>query len=156
MRAEPTRADPLSRLRERARVRDSERARVRARTLRATSTDAERLLWSRLRDRRFGGSRFRRQHPIGPFFADFACVEAKLIIEVDGGQHYEADVQRSDATRSHELQCRGYDVLRFSNREVLGEVDGVLTRVLAWLRMHRGTDPHPGPLPLAGEGDSDE
>lgn len=144
MRAEPTRADPLSRLRERARVRDSERARVRARTLRATSTDAERLLWSRLRDRRFGGSRFRRQHPIGPFFADFAC------------QHYEADVQRSDATRSHELQCRGYDVLRFSNREVLGEVDGVLTRVLAWLRMHRGTDPHPGPLPLAGEGDSDE
>jgi len=117
---------------------------VRARTLRATSTDAERLLWSRLRDRRFGGSRFRRQHPIGPFFADFAC------------QHYEADVQRSDATRSHELQCRGYDVLRFSNREVLGEVDGVLTRVLAWLRMHRGTDPHPGPLPLAGEGDSDE
>lgn len=144
MRAEPAKADPLSRLRERARVRDSERARVRARTLRATSTDAERLLWSRLRDRRFGGSRFRRQHPIGPFFADFAC------------QHYEADVQRSDATRSHELQCRGYDVLRFSNREVLGEVDGVLTRVLAWLRMHRGTDPHPGPLPLAGEGDSDE
>jgi very-short-patch-repair endonuclease len=71
----------------------------RARTLRKNMTDVERLLWGRLRDRQLGGYKFRRQHPIGPFFLDFVCLEKKLVIEVDGGQHaknLDADVKRSN------------------------------------------------------------
>jgi adenine-specific DNA-methyltransferase len=125
---------------------------VRARTLRATGTDAERLLWRHLRDRRLGGFKFRRQHPVGVYFADFACLEAGLIVEVDGGQHYEPTVERDDARRTQFLSSQGFDVLRFSNREVLAEIDGVLASVLERLKTGRRADPHPSPLPQAGEG----
>ncbi|MCE9657488.1 MAG: endonuclease domain-containing protein [Burkholderiales bacterium] len=140
-------SDSLSRLRERAGVRVGERARK----LRSTSTDAERLLWSKLRDRRLAGHKFRRQHPVGPFFADFACIECRLIVELDGGQHYDEEGLRRDATRTVALQEHGFDVLRFSNRDVLAETDAVLQVIqvrLAGSRLH----PHPGPLPQAGEG----
>lgn len=127
--------------------RDRERARVRARSLRKLPTDAEALLWFHLRDRRMANHKFRRQRPIGPYFADFACIEAKLIIELDGGQHVEAAVYDADRTRFMEEQ--GFRVLRFWNNEVLMQTDAVKGRILQVLL---GDSPHPSPLPQAGEG----
>ena len=129
---------PLSRVRE--------RARVRARSLRETPTDAETLLWFHLRDRRLANHKFRRQRPIGPYFADFACLEAKLIVELDGGQHVEAVEYDEDRTRF--VQAQGYRVLRFWNNGVLMQTGTVLEQILIALQQH----PHPNPLPLAGEG----
>ncbi len=91
-------------------------------------TDAERLLWYHLRNRYFGGFKFRRQHPVGPFIVDFICPVKKLIIEVDGSQHFE-NVE-ADNLRSQFLQEQGYQILRFWNNEVLQETEAVLTRVL--------------------------
>ena len=97
-----------------------------AKTLRANSTDAERKLWSRLRDRRLLGFKFVRQEPIGPYIADFACREADLVIELDGSQHAEDEVIRYDDKRTVVLAQHGYDVLRFWNSEALRHTDGVL------------------------------
>lgn len=98
---------------------------VRARDLRQRMTDAERLLWSRLR-RRFLGIKFRRQYPLGPFIADFACPAKRLVIEVDGGQHLESS---ADEGRDRWMRENGYQVLRFWNHDVLTNVDGVLERI---------------------------
>ncbi|MGF6351136.1 endonuclease domain-containing protein [Variovorax sp. W2I14] len=127
--------------------RERERARVRAGSLRETPTDAEALLWYHLRDRRLANYKFRRQRPIGPYFADFACLEAKLILELDGGQHVEAAAY--DESRTHFMQGQGYRVLRFWNNEVLTQTESVRERVLQALQ--EGS-PHPNPLPQAGEG----
>lgn len=127
--------------------RERERARVRASSLRQLPTDAEALLWFHLRDRRMANHKFRRQRPIGPYFADFACIEAKLIVELDGGQHVEAAAYDADRTRF--LEDQGYRVLRFWNNEVLMQTDAVRERVLQALL---GGRPHPSPLPPAGEG----
>jgi very-short-patch-repair endonuclease len=105
-----------------------------ARQLRRTPTDAEIRLWSRLRRQQLEGFRFRRQHPIGPYVVDFFCAEAKLIVEVDGGQH--AD---DSATRTRWLEARGYRVIRFWNNEVLANTEGVLITILDALR----ADPPP-------------
>ena len=134
-------SSPLSRLRE--------RVRVRARALRASSTDAEHLLWSRIRDRRLAGYKFRRQHPVGAFFTDFACIEAKLVVELDGGQHFEEAAASSDVRRTTLLTEQGFHVLRFFNREMLIETEAVLGAIHDWLVAHH---PHPNPLPQAGEG----
>src|SRR5258708_23655683 len=91
-----------------------------ARSLRATPTDAEIRLWSRLRRKQLRDFRVRRQHPIGPHVGDFFCADAKLIIEVDGGQHADST---KDAIRTHWLQPRGYPVLRFWDNEHLGNTD---------------------------------
>ncbi|RQO43113.1 DNA methyltransferase [Variovorax sp. KBW07] len=127
--------------------RSRERARVRARSLRETPTDAESLLWYHLRDRRMADHKFRRQRPIGPYFADFACLEAKLIVELDGGQHLEAAAY--DENRTRFMQAQGYRVLRFWNNEVLTQTDVVRERILQALQED---NPHPNPLPQAGEG----
>jgi very-short-patch-repair endonuclease len=97
-----------------------------ARRLRRNATDTERRLWSHLRRRQLDGHRFRRQVPIGPYVVDFACLERRLLIEVDGGRH-EAAVD-SDASRTAWLKGRGYRVLRFWNNDVLENADGVLER----------------------------
>jgi primosomal protein N' (replication factor Y) len=86
-------------------------------------TDPERLLWYFLRARRFVGCKFRRQHPIGPFIADFACVEQKLVIETDGGQHNESS---RDASRTRWLETEGWRVVRFWNGDVLYRTNDVL------------------------------
>jgi very-short-patch-repair endonuclease len=99
-----------------------------ARRLRRDQTDAERKLWSRLRDRRLSGVRFRRQHPIGPFIVDFCSIEANLVIELDGGQH--ALQARSDAARTEFLRRQGYRVLRFWDNEALANIDAVLQRIV--------------------------
>ena len=116
-----------------------------ARRLRIDSTEVERLLWQRLRNRQLGGNKFRRQVTIGPFIVDFACIDACLIVEIDGGQHSE----ERDAARTAFLQSKGYRVIRFWNNEVLENIDGVLQSILMKIEDQA---PSPNPLPLAGEG----
>lgn len=116
----------------------------RARQLRADMTDAERLLWSKLSRGQLDGWRFRRQAPVGPYFADFLCMEARLIIEVDGGQHLEAQALH-DAQRDQWLRAQSFRVLRFWNDQVLNESENVVEAVRGALT------PPPNPLPQ-GEG----
>jgi len=108
-------------------------------------TDAEQLLWRRLRNRELSGKKFRRQHEIGRYIADFVCTEAMLIIELDGGQH--AKQVEYDGRRTRYLQAMGYRVLRFWNNDVLQDIESVLTVILDCLA---SPAPHPNPLP-AGE-----
>jgi very-short-patch-repair endonuclease len=107
-----------------------------ARALRKNPTEAERRLWSRLRGRQLEGWRFRRQAPLGPYVVDFACLAARLVIEVDGGQHsWRAE---RDAARSSWLETNGFQVLRFWNNEVLASTDGVLETIRRALRDRAG------------------
>lgn len=103
----------------------------RARELRRRMTDAERLLWHHLRARRFYGHKVRRQVPIGPYIVDFACMQTRLIIEVDGGQH--ALTRTRDAARDAFLARRGFRTVRFWNNEVLGNSEGVLAQIQIFL-----------------------
>ena len=105
---------------------------VRARGLRRDQTDAERKLWSMLRNRQLDGCKFRRQVAIDRYFADFACVDAKLVVELDGGQH--ADQAEYDAERTRALEASGWRVIRFWNHDVLLEPEGVADTILAALR----------------------
>jgi very-short-patch-repair endonuclease len=104
---------------------------VRARTLRANSTDAERLIWAALRGRRMKGANFRRQAPIGPYIVDFVCHAAALAIEIDGGQHFESRQEQRDARRDAFLASKGLRVLRFSNHDVMSNRAGVLETIAA-------------------------
>jgi very-short-patch-repair endonuclease len=97
-----------------------------ARRLRRTLTEPERQLWRDLRGRRFSGVKFRRQVPIGPYIADFACMAHRLVVEVDGSQHAE---ERADTARDAYLRSAGWTVLRFWNNEVTGNREGVLTAI---------------------------
>ena len=119
----------------------------RARGLRASQADAEQLLWYHLRHRRLQGWKFRRQHEIGPYIADFACPGAGLIVELDGGQH--GDQLAYDESRTRKLQEEGYRVLRFWNNDVLKNIDSVLEAILEALA---SPDPSPRPSPRRGEG----
>jgi len=106
-------------------------------------TLAERKLWSVLKDRQLEGFRFRRQLPIGPYVADFACLEAGLIVEVDGGQHMDA---ASDHVRDTFLRREGFHVLRFWNNEVMANLEGVR----ALLPSELGHLPPSQPSPACG------
>ena len=97
-----------------------------ARKLRDNSTDVERLLWSHLRGSRLYGRKFVRQLPIGDAIADFACRSAKLVVELDGGQHSDSE---SDEDRTEAIEARGYRVIRFWNHDVLENLDGVLAHI---------------------------
>ena len=99
----------------------------RARQLRESSTQTERALWAKLRSRQLKDAKFRRQVPVGPYIVDFICFDARLIVELDGGQHtvsIEADAERSDW-----LDSQGFRVIRFWNNDVLGNLEGVLTTI---------------------------
>ena len=102
-----------------------------ARRLRLTQTDPERLLWSRLRARRLCGWEFRRQTPIGRYVVDFCCPDAWLVIELDGGGHTRDDAIRQDVARSREIEAAGYLLIRFWNREVIDNLDGICDTILA-------------------------
>ncbi len=119
------------------------RASPRARELRRLQTDAERKLWNALRNRQQGGHKFRRQVPVGPYIADFLCVEARVIVELDGSQH--AEREDYDRARTAYLERQGFEVLRFWNTDALTNTSGVIETILAALD---------SPRPLAGEGDS--
>jgi very-short-patch-repair endonuclease len=95
----------------------------RARKLRREPSEAERRLWQALRQRQLAGYRFRRQHPLGRYVLDFVCLEARLVIEVDGGQHSEQ--QTYDQARTAWLAAQGFRVLRFWNHEVLNNLEAV-------------------------------
>jgi very-short-patch-repair endonuclease len=97
-----------------------------ARALRKNSTDAERILWSELRDHRLNGVSFRRQVPIANYIADFMCHAARLVIELDGGQHFSDGQEAADAKRSAIIEAKGFRVLRFSNHDVMTNRAGVL------------------------------
>jgi len=106
--------------------------RQQAKRLRQSETPAECLLWQHLRDRQLAGLKFRRQHPIAGFIADFYCAEQRLIVEIDGAVH---DGQaESDAERSRLLELEGYRIIRFRNEEVLGNLAVVLQRITAVCR----------------------
>jgi very-short-patch-repair endonuclease len=117
-----------------------------ARRLRKDTTDAERKLWSALRQKQLDGFKSRRQVPMGGFVADFACLSERLIVEVDGGQH-DAEHEK-DAARTAWLNSRGYRVIRFWNNDVLANLDGVVRTILTALHDH----PPPQPPPQGGRG----
>ena len=119
-----------------------------ARRLRRDSTDAERLMWRALRSRQLADLKFRRQATIGPYIPDFVCIEARLVIEIDGGQHDE-DLDRE---RTRFLEQRGFKVLRFWNNDVLANPEEVLETILRAAQAGKGEKPSPYPLPRAGEG----
>ena len=116
---------PLSRLRERVGVRAD--AKEKARELRGRMTEAESLLWLQFKGRRFQGLKFRRQRPLGPYILDFVCLEAGLVIEIDGGQH--SDQQAYDLARTALIESQGLTVIRFWNHEVMNETPAVLEKI---------------------------
>ncbi|ALQ50706.1 endonuclease domain-containing protein [Nitrosomonas ureae] len=97
-----------------------------SRTLRSNLTDAEQLLWSKLRRKQILGVQFYRQKPLANYIVDFYCAAANLVIELDGSQHFEPDHQASDAERDRILESLGLRVLRFDNRQVMQELDAVM------------------------------
>lgn len=119
-----------------------------ARALRKNQTEAEKRLWYYLRDRRLNGFKFRRQHVIGPYVVDLVCIEQKLIIELDGGQHVERASQ--DERRSLYLAQQDFRVIRFWNDQVLTQTPDVLAAIL------RALSPSPQPSPPSGEREHDK
>jgi very-short-patch-repair endonuclease len=119
----------------------------RARELRNHATDPELRLWRYLRNSQLGGFKFRRQIAIPPFVADFLCPAKGLIVEIDGWTHDAA----SDAGRDVQLRTRGFLTLRFTNTEVMGNIEGVTRRILNQLQTLPDRWPHPNPSPK-GEG----
>jgi very-short-patch-repair endonuclease len=109
----------------------SSQSRSKARELRKKTTDAERVLWSELRDHRLNGIGFRRQVPIKNYIADFACHAAKLVVELDGGPHFSDPSGRADAARSAVIEARGFRVLRFGHDDVMSNRAGVLETIAA-------------------------
>jgi very-short-patch-repair endonuclease len=114
-----------------------------AKSLRTNQTDAENKLWYHLRAHRFFGLKFKRQKPIGSYIVDFVCLEQKLIIELDGGQH--AEQLEYDMVRTTFLKAEGYRVLRFWNNQILEEMESVLEATVR-------NRPLPNPSPASGRG----
>jgi very-short-patch-repair endonuclease len=105
-----------------------------ARKLRNNMTDAEQLIWSKIRRKQLADLQFYRQKNIGHYIVDFYCPMGKLIVEIDGGQHYESDGMKEDQERDRYLQGLGLTVLRFSNIDVLKNIDGVVVRICEYLK----------------------
>jgi very-short-patch-repair endonuclease len=120
-----------------------------ARHLRKEMTEAEVVLWTFLRRRALGDYKFRRQHPIGPYVADFACVSERLVIEVDGATHWTPEEAAHDAKRTAFFESSGWRVVRITNLDVFENIDGV------WRTIERALRPpptaQPSPPPHAGE-----
>ena len=111
-----------------------------AKHLRKNQTDTERKLWGHLRSRQLNGLKFRRQHPVGPYIVDFCCMEKKIVVELDGGQHLTQEL--ADKRRTENINNLGYRVLRFWDHEVFMNTEAVLEQILEAV-----DDPHPNLLP---------
>lgn len=124
-----------------------------ARRPRKSATVPERTLWKQLRGVKSRGAHFRRQVPLGPYFADFACHTAKLVIEVDGHLHGSAEAKAHDATRTRFIEQEGYQVLRFSNADIATNLGGVFEVIQTTVdrRLQSLLPPTPAP-PQQGEG----
>jgi len=122
-----------------------------ARKLRANMTGAERKLWSKLRGAQLDGHSFRRQHPIGSYVVDFWCADARLVVEVDGGQHGFGTNVRQDAMRTQMLEGQGIKVIRFWNNDVLQNISGVWDVIAQEICERVLSTPTPT-LPLSGGG----
>jgi very-short-patch-repair endonuclease len=116
-----------------------------ARSLRTTTTDAERKLWSAVRRKQIKGRLFSRQKTIGRYIVDFYCASASLVVEIDGGQHYTGEGRDKDRQRDQALAAMGLKVLRFSDRDVLTNVQGVLEVI--WVACGEVRNPLSPPLP---------
>ena len=115
-----------------------------ARALRSQLTDAEQVLWRHLRMRQLSGYKFRRQRPIGPYIVDFVCLQKKLVVELDGGQH--AEQHNYDRSRDRWLIAQGFEVVRFWNDQVLTKTNDVVEAIFRALN-----EPPPLSSPEAGE-----
>ena len=118
-------------------------------------TPAESALWEGLRNKNLG-VKFRRQHPVNAYIPDFVCLEKLLVVEVDGGYHFVGNQQVSDEERTRYLEQNGFEVIRFTNEEVLGDIDGVLERIKEVLKskedMIQSEENNPVGTPLLGRG----
>jgi len=101
-----------------------------SRLLRREMTDAERSVWRKLKGKQINSLQFYRQKPIGPYITDFCCLKKKLILEIDGGQHYEEKGETEDIMRDEYFKSIGFKVLRFTNIEVLKNIEGVMNKIL--------------------------
>lgn len=119
-----------------------------ARALRQSMTKAEVILWVNIRKRAMNGARFRRQHPIGPFIADFTCPAARLVVEVDGATHSTPEELAYDARRTKYLEQQGWTVIRVTNSEIYENMDGVWRTISAQLAPPPRVARH---LPASGE-----
>ena len=119
-----------------------------AHELKHPMTDAEKLLWDKIRNRKLYGLKFRRQHPLHYYIADFYCHEKRLIVEVDGGIHLHAEVKEHDENRSAELERLGITVIRFTNDQIFEQLEQVLEEIVLFVKTLNQPSP-PSPL---GEG----
>jgi very-short-patch-repair endonuclease len=109
--------------------------------LRHDMTEPEKRVWSALRGNRVMGLKFRRQVPIGPYVVDFFCLALGLVIEIDGDDH--ATKQAYDQRRTDFLEQQSYHVMRFGNHDVMKNMDGVVSSIVAWAHAHGSSSPHP-------------
>ena len=114
-----------------------------ARRLRANATNAETILWRHLKTIETEGTHFRRQVPLGPYVADFACMAARLVIEIDGSQHGNESNKARDEARTRWLESEGYRVIRFWNNDIVQNAEGVLDVIYAALYGSREIEPRP-------------
>ena len=138
---QPVAKNPLS-PQKKDRERGSNDLLTRARSLRQHATEAERVLWKHLREHRLEGYKFRRQVVIEPYIVDFVCIDAKLIVEADGGQH--AEQLEYDAQRTARLEAMGYRIMRFWNHEILVDLHDVLEQIRSALIETPSPQPSPG------------
>jgi very-short-patch-repair endonuclease len=125
--------------------------RTHARELRKNPTDAERLLWQKLRYWQVDGCKFRRQQPVGPYIVDFVCLQKRLIVELDGGQH--AERANYDGDRDAWLRDQGFVVLRFWNNDMIQNIDGVMEKIVEKLKSTTSILPRKGEGGIQGVGD---
>ena len=111
----------------------NKKLKARARELRKNMTEAESFLWQRIKSKQLKGRQFYRQKNIGNYIVDFYCPSAKVIVELDGGQHYTQEGIRRDQVRDKSLESLGFTILRFSDREVFKNIEGVLERIFEQL-----------------------
>lgn len=104
-----------------------------ANVLRANMTEAENILWNRLRKNQLNGYKFRRQHPIDTFIADFYCHAGQLVVEIDGKIHQDKTIKEYDEGRTYEIEHLGIKVIRFSNEEIKNNIEKVIERIKSFL-----------------------